>query len=344
MTLKVVDSSFSAQVAEEHCFANFDLSPLADAETVVLATHVLPDGDGIGSQLALQRGLEKLGKTVYIFNADPLPKRYRFLDKDRKVLQARPEYTDVIRNADLFIVVDTNDVHRAGLPYELRGDGKVCVIDHHLGEVAPGVHMLCDPTFSSSGELCYRILKQLGVEITKEIAEPIYASILYDTGSFRFIRNNPEPLRVASELLDVGVDAVMLQEHIFATKPTDLPVLLARCFQRVKYEYGRKIAWTLVKQEDLEGIELDVDGLREVMTVLGNLANIDVAFLIKEDGPGLYRLSLRAKRHVSIFDIAQRRGGGGHAQAAGAPLRGVADELAKEIVGEVIEILEKIEG
>lgn len=341
MTLKVVDSSFPEQSAEEHCFANFDLGPLENAQTVVLATHVLPDGDGIGSQLALQRGLEQLGKTVYIFNADPLPKRYRFLDKEHKVTQARPEYTDVIRNADLFIVVDTNDVHRAGLPYELRGEGKVCVIDHHLGKVAPGVHLLCDPSFSSSGELCYRIMKKMGVEITKEIAEPIYASILYDTGSFRFTRNNPGPLRVAADLLDLGVDAVMLQEHIFAAKPKDLPVLMSRCFQRVKYEYGRKIAWTIVTQKDLEGLELDVDGLRELMTVLGNLDDVDVAFLIKEDGPGLYRLSLRAKSHVSIFSIAQSRGGGGHAQAAGAPLRGEAGALAKEIVSEIIEIFEQ---
>jgi bifunctional oligoribonuclease and PAP phosphatase NrnA len=316
-----------------------DVSPLARASSLVVTTHLAPDGDGIGAELALQRGLEALGKDVRILNEDVLPHRYRFLDRDRTIEVAGPEHQALATSADLLIVVDTNDPARTGVPFGMRGSSPVCVIDHHLGRVTSEAHQICDPDCSSTGELIYRVLTRLGVRVGASIAEPIYASILYDTGSFRFIRNRSETLRVAADLLDRGVDAVGLQEHIFASKPRDLPLLLARIFSRLRYEADGRIVWTTIRRSDTEGLTLDSDDLREVIGLLSSLEGVDAAFVLKETEPGSYRLSIRSKRGINVFHIAERRGGGGHAMAAGAPVTGDPDTAAQELVLELTALL-----
>ena len=316
-----------------------DVSPIAEASRLVVTTHRSPDGDGIGAELALQRGLSSLGKDVRILNEDELPHRYRFLDRDHTVEVAGPEHGDLIAGADLLVVVDTNDPGRTGVPFDMRGGRPVCVIDHHLGRVTSEAHQICAPSCSSTGELVYRVLGRLGVRVSARVAEPIYASILYDTGSFRFIRNRSETLRVAADLLDRGVDAVGLQEHIFASKPRDLPRLLARIFTRLRYEAGGRVAWTTIHRSDTEGLTLDADDLREVIGLLSALDGVDAAFVLKEQESGSYRLSIRSKRGIDVFSVAARRGGGGHAMAAGAPVSGDPDTAAREIVEELEALL-----
>lgn len=317
-----------------------DVSLFEAAETLVVATHRNPDGDGVGAELALQRGLGRLGKTVRIINSDPVPKRYRFLDHDGSFEVAGPEHDDVIREADLLVVLDTNDLERIGRPVAQRADGAICVIDHHLGDVPAHVHQICDPDCSSTGELVYRILRRLGVTIDAAIAEPIYASILYDTASFRFIRNRAETLRVAAELLACGVDATALQEHIFMTKPRDLPKLYARSFERLRYAGGGRVVWTVVRAEDTADLDLDREALREVIMFLGGLDGVDIAFVLKEESPdGRWKLSVRSKRTVDIFPVVERRGGGGHAHAAGATVHGDLEAIAHGLLDEFDALL-----
>ena len=141
-------------------------SPLADAQSFVLTTHLEPDGDGIGAALALHRGLKAIGKDVRIIIEEALPERYRFLDHDGVVEHLNADTMPLIREADYMVVLDTNDVQRCGVPNEVRGQDPILVIDHHLGEVPSNVVPICDPRSSSTGEIIYRLLMKMGVELS----------------------------------------------------------------------------------------------------------------------------------------------------------------------------------
>ena len=195
------------EVTDPYSEQTLSIEPLLAAQTIILSTHLNPDGDGLGASLALMRGLRALGKDVRIYLDAPVPERYLYLDRDSDIMVADAIASDFIRDADLFVALDTNDLERTGRPYSMRGDGPTCVIDHHLGDVPDDVIMICDMDSSSTGEIVYRILTQAGVAITPEIGEPIYASMVYDTVSFRFVRNRSHTLRLAAKLIDLGVDA-----------------------------------------------------------------------------------------------------------------------------------------
>jgi phosphoesterase RecJ-like protein len=317
---------------------DLDVTPLVEAQSFVLTTHLEPDGDGIGSALALYRGLKELDKDVRIILEEAMPARYQFLDHDGVVEHINAGTMPAIREAEYMVVLDTNDIKRCGLPYEIRGESPVLVIDHHLGEVASNVLPICDPTSSSTGEIIYRMLTKMGVHVTSAIAEPIYASMLYDTRSFRFIRNRPETLEFAAALLRCGVDANRLQEEVFANRPQHLPRLYSRVFDRMKYELDGRLAWTVITREDLAELTLDAEAIREVISMIISLEKIEVALVLKEVSDDFYRISLRSKRAHDIFDIAARRGGGGHSHAAGATAKGHPEEIAKSVIEEVSKL------
>ena len=157
------------EVMEPHGEQVLSIEPLLAAHTIILSTHVNPDGDGLGAGLALMRGLRSLGKDVRIYLDAPIPERYEYLDRDSEIMVADAIAADFIRDADLFVALDTNDLERTGQPYSMRGDAPVCVIDHHLGDVPDHVFMICDTDSSSTGEIVYRILVQAGVAIPPEI-------------------------------------------------------------------------------------------------------------------------------------------------------------------------------
>jgi phosphoesterase RecJ-like protein len=314
---------------------DLNAQPLVDAQSFVLTTHLEPDGDGIGASLALYRGLKSMGKDVRVIIEEPVPPRYMFLDHNGVVEHLTAENMPSVREADYMVVLDTNDIARCGLPNEVRGDAPVLVIDHHLGEVAPNVLPICDPTSSSTGEIIYRLLTKIGVHITPEIAEPIYASMLYDTRSFRFIRNRPETLEFAAALLRCGVDANRLQEEVFANRPKHLPLLFSRVFDRMQYALNGRLAWTVIKHEDLGELNLDSEAIREVISMIISLEKVDVALVLREATGDNFRISLRSKRAYDIFDIAARRGGGGHSHAAGASASGAPEAIAQDIMDEV---------
>ena len=328
------------EVMEPHGEQVLSIEPLLAAHTIILSTHVNPDGDGLGAGLALMRGLRSLGKDVRIYLDAPIPERYEYLDRDSEIMVADAIAADFIRDADLFVALDTNDLERTGQPYSMRGDAPVCVIDHHLGDVPDHVFMICDTDSSSTGEIVYRILVQAGVAITPEIGEPIYASMVYDTVSFRFLRDRSDTLRLAAKLIDLGVDATWLQEQIYMNKPVDMSRLLARAFKRAEFAHGNRVVWTIVDASDPEDLVVDNDDLREVVSMLISLRGVEAAFVLKQVGPQRYKVSVRSKDHLNIFSIAKCRGGGGHAHAAGATVSGTVDQIVKGVLAEIGELID----
>ncbi|MSP91009.1 MAG: hypothetical protein EXR79_04270 [Myxococcales bacterium] len=318
------------------------LDRLAGAGRVALMTHVGPDADGLGSQLAFCQGARAAGIDAFIVNEDPLPPRYAWLDPDGLVGHFERDQGR-LSEATLGLVFDAHEVERVQRPATwLRQHGTdVWVIDHHA--VRPGSDVTgCVATgFSSSGELTYRLLRALGWPVDVGAARCLYAAISFDTGSFRFLRNDPNTLRVAAELIETGLDTNPIQEALWASRSRGELTLLGRVLAKVQYAAQGRVAWAALEPDITDGLDVAHDAVGESIPFLVGTEGVLVAVLLKPGrAPGEWKLSMRSKTAVRIGHIAQELGGGGHAHAAGATLHGDLDTWTRDIVARVVAAVE----
>jgi bifunctional oligoribonuclease and PAP phosphatase NrnA len=318
-------------------FEPWFLDRIRSASHIALMTHVGPDADGLGSQVAFCAAARKAGVSAVVVNNDPLPNRYRWLDPQGVVLDVRSGGAELGR-ADLGLVFDTHDPARAGQPHAaLTSNGvDVLVLDHHRVAEDADVQGVVATEFSSTGELCYRLLQALGWPIDAEVAHGIYSAISFDTGSFRYLRNQATTMRVAAELLDTGLDTNPIQEALFASRPAVETRLLGRILDRVRFAADGRVAFVIADADVAEGLQVASDAYGEAIPFVIGIEGVLAAAMLK---PGRsadeWRLSLRSKTAAKIGHIAEKRGGGGHAHAAGATLQGKPDALMAEIVAEM---------
>lgn len=317
------------------------LERLAAARHLVLVTHVGPDADGLGCEVAFCAAARAAGREVHVVNEDPLPRRYRWLDP-RGVLGHIDRDAGCLGASDLGLCFDAHEVARVGKPAaELRKRGvDVWVVDHHPAAPDLDVQGVIVPEFSSSGELVYHLIEALGWRIDAEVARALYAAMSFDTGSFRFLRNQPATLRIAATLLETGMDANPIQEALFASRPRSEWDLLGRIIQHTRFAHDGQIAWLAADASLVQGLDIAPDAIGEAIAQLVGIEGVQIAMMLKPDRePGLWKLSLRSKTSVCIGDVARRRGGGGHDHAAGATIAGDLHALAAQVVLELETIL-----
>ena len=299
----------------------------------VVTSHERPDGDSIGSQLALAEALEQLGKHVEIFDADPYPPNYRSLPRIERIRIGEPVQGDF----DALIVLECSNLERSGV----KGlDSYPSVnIDHHPINDLFGVINWVDPGASAVAEMLYQVLSELGTNITVEIATNLYAAILTDTGSFQFSNTTAETFRVASSLVSAGAEPAEIAQAVLMSQSEARIRLVGRLLDTLEFDPGREIAWvrldrdmfteTGAAQNDTEGLAnypLSVDGVK-------------LCAFFREEGPGEYRVSLRSQGDLDVGRIASRFGGGGHRNAAGARLLGSFEEVRRTVVDALRELL-----
>lgn len=297
------------------------LQALKAAQTVVLTTHEGPDADGIGSEIALARALRRLGKRVYIRNQDVMARRFRFLDRDDDVVTFKPGVdAAIIASVDLALLVDTGEFRRAGLPGEAAAlrTGPTFALDHH----APNGHNIrgiLGSDFSSTGELVTHLLARLGIALSREIADPLFAAILFDTAQFRFCRNDAEVFATATMLVEAGADAEGIGRALFGSASKDARLLEARLMATARFELGGRLAWSIVGPDTTAGLSVDRDEVRSLVNFLGDIEGVEIACLFKADANRI-KVSIRSRGAHPIVDVAEALGGGGHPFAAGGDL------------------------
>ncbi|MBD3161445.1 MAG: hypothetical protein GF346_04465 [Candidatus Eisenbacteria bacterium] len=312
------------------------------ADHLLLSTHKDPDGDGIGSMLALARALRASGKRVDLILPDPCPERFRFLDPDR-LLEWLPYDAAGFGGTrpDLAVIVDTHQWALLGHIGELLKLERIPTLffDHHPLRDGRRSDVISDPNASSNGELVYRLLTNyLDLPIDQRIGECLYASIAFDTHSFRYIRNSPTPHLVAADLLSRGVDANEIYRHLFASNPVGKLRLMGRLMGAVKIDDGGRLAWVGLPLAWIREHGVCEDDMRDAVNCLLEIEGIEVAALLKEVGDREVKVSLRSKGRFEIHEVAQQFGGGGHPYAAGAT---ICETLA-DSCGRVLERLESI--
>lgn len=321
------------------------LERLRGARRVVLSTHKGPDADGLGTQVALARALRALGVDVRIINSDALPGRLSFMDPEGSITRWRelPDGPAALDDADLIVIVDVADIERTGdMEQALRERAhKVMALDHHLDD-GSGCIGIVDPDVSSCGELAWRLMGWLGAPIDEITAAALYTSISYDTGSFRWLRNQPQTLRVAADLIERGADAAAIQESLWGARPRDHARLIARATEAAHWEADGRLGWVIIDNHLKRGLTVDREAYREVISHLLGIdgALVAATFQVEGKGTARVRMSLRSKRAVEVVEVARRYGGGGHAHACGATAEKVRPaELVREVLDGLLALL-----
>lgn len=293
------------------------------ASKIVLTTHVQPDGDGIGSEVALARYLRVRGKEVTILNPHRTARRYRFLEPDPPILHFEEEIaaTATLSRADLLVVLDISVPGRLGRLARIveRRQPRTVVIDHH----APGPDRIegqdaSDPTAAATGEIVWRLLS--GWEegaVTPEIATALYAAIAYDTGGFRYSNTRASTHRIAAALLEAGADREAVQGHLFESETEAHARLLARVLGSFERPGDGRVAWASISLEDLHEAGASSDDVEGIVEILRAIEGVEVGLLLKEVDEEATKASLRSSGDVDVQSFAARFGGGGHKNASG---------------------------
>ena len=311
--------------AEELAAAEALAAVFQPGRRVCLTTHVNPDGDGLGSEVALAHLLRARGLTVSITNPTATPARFQFLFEELPGVDRSGEAVKEIRRSDVIVVLDISELGRLGMLAEAvreRGVPVAC-IDHHVspGLLPPGPRYV-DPTASATGELVFEIAKANGWRLEQPAARGLYVALLTDTGGFRFSNTHPRTLRIAAELLETGLDPEAIYLDVYARAPEGRPRLLGEALQTLVVEPEIGLAWVTIPPGAVERLGLTSDDLDGVVEYPRSVEGVRMALLFREVSAGRVKVSLRSVGNVDVAAFAKQFGGGGHTKAAGLAVVG----------------------
>ncbi|MDO9289829.1 MAG: bifunctional oligoribonuclease/PAP phosphatase NrnA [Thermodesulfovibrionales bacterium] len=279
-----------------------------------IATHISPDGDALGSSIALSLALESLGKETIIYDKDPVPEFYKFLPGHKRFTNSVP----LKSSTSNLILLDCNELERTGI--EKIEFVSSAVIDHHETEKEFGDIKWIEPHAAATGLMLFYIIKELGVKITKDIAINLYAAIAIDTGTFRYSNTTPEVLRVAAELIEAGADPSYIAESLYETWSESRFRLLLKVLNTL--EINNSIAITLVTLDIFRETGASVEDTENFVGFPRLLKSVNISVLFREIENNFYKVSLRSKgKEMNVAKIAAAFGGGGHRNAAGCKIR-----------------------
>lgn len=305
----------------------------------VLTTHVHPDGDGLGSELALAVFLKKLGKEVAVINNDPIPETLEFLDPDGCIRVYHPDRDQAtLSETEVLFILDTaegwNRLGKLGEAAREIAATSIC-IDHHPDDGAFADMAVIDPTAGATAELVCDLIHSLNGVLTFDMALPLYVAILADTGSFRFGKTSPRTHRIAAQLLEAGVIPHQVYSQLYEQRPLGHLHLQSQLLANLTMALGGRLAWSKITQEMLHRYNVDRRDVTYLVDLGLSVAGVEVSILFSETPDGKVRLNLRSKGRLAVHDIAQQLGGGGHPFAAGAWVDGPLDEAIEQVLEKV---------
>ncbi len=301
----------------------------------LLTTHEGPDGDAVGSSLALASLLRKLGKDVTVHYRDPVPDLYRFLPGADTVQAHIPD-----RTFDVSFVLDIGELRRAGDEFcSFPGKGLIINLDHHLACENFGTHNLIDHTAAATGVLVYRVARELGYRFDLETALCLYVSIITDTGSFRYSNANREAFCIAGEMIDCGINAWDVAEQLYENQPRKRLELLARCLPTLEIIKGGLAASVTVTLDMYADTGADAELTDGFVNYPRSIRGVEVAIFFRQLEERRFKIGFRSKGKVNVAVFSAAMGGGGHHNAAGCTIEGTLEEVKARVYGLVDEVL-----
>jgi bifunctional oligoribonuclease and PAP phosphatase NrnA len=301
---------------------------LREADEVVVACHVNPDGDALGSLFGASLGLHKLGKRVHAsWGTTPaeVPASYSFLPGTDFLEQPRS-----LPEVDTFLAVDCGAADRLGeLEERATRSRRLVNIDHHPGNDLFGTVNVVAVTASCTAELVAGLLADLGVEMDRDVATCLYVGVVTDTGRFQYSNSSPATLRLAADLLSHGVAAPAIAQEVFESSPFGYLKLTGRVLERARLFPDDRFVYSWVTQKDLDETGVAMSETDKLIDLVRSTRDADVAAIFKQQAADGFRVSLRSKG-PNVGAIARARGGGGHDLAAGfstANIEGAVEQI-----------------
>jgi len=308
----------------------------------LLTTHIYPDGDAIGSELALYHFLRKMKKQVTILNPSKTPFIYKFLSGAKSIRVFEHEkHLDIVEKSDVIFILDISKWVRLGkVSNSIKESNaiKIC-IDHHLKGETIGDITYTRQDSCATTELVYDLLKSFDFEINKKIAEIIYVGILTDTASFRYDDSIINAHKMAIELLKTGINSSELFDKVYLRYPLARMHLLGKVLSQVKLEFNGKVAWIAVRKRDLRKLKIKVEEIEGFVDFPMAIDSVVVVLFFNEIRKNVVNIHFRSRNGFDVSQIAEKFGGGGHSNSAGALIEGNFDAIIKDVLDEIEKIL-----
>ena len=308
------------------------LDAIRAGKTFCVAGHIRPDGDCVGSQLALALALQNEGKKVVCWNEDPVPQKYKFLDSEE--LWQRPKRG---RKFDCVVATDCASFERLGRAGKCIAQRKILInIDHHESNTRYADVNWVSAREPSCGELIYRLLKVARWPITKPIADCLFTAVSTDTGSFQYSTTRPGTFHVGAELVTRGANLAKICDEVYQSYPLSRVRLLKHIYSRFRLTHHDQIAYFWLKKADFARAGSDDDETEGLIDHIRAIAPVVIACVFEEIEPELTRISLRSKSDkVNVNEIAAQFGGGGHPAAAGARIPGKPLSVQRKVIAAI---------
>ncbi len=304
----------------------------------LLAAHINPDGDAIGSSLALALALEKMGKDVVVYNRDTVPFQFAGMASAGRIVNTLEGEAPF----DAAFVLDCAELERVGVGFFDMVNTDIWVnIDHHLTNKTFADYSVIDSSACSTGYLVYQLLKVLEIEIDLDIAENIYTTILFDTGSFHYSNATSEAFSAAGDMIALGVSAWGVANKVFENQPQGRVQLLSHVLNTLKLEGSGEIASVMVTKEMMKETGTGPEATDGFVNYPRSIEGVKVAFLIRETGKDEYKISYRSKGLVNVAEAAQTFGGGGHRNAAGCVINGDIASVSSKAVDALKAVMDR---
>lgn len=299
------------------------------ARTVLVTCHRNPDGDAVGSLLAVGIALERLGKAVTLYSPDPLAYPFRDLPRAADVVTD----LDPLTRYDLTIALDTGDVRQLGdhVPEPPRR-GVLAVLDHHASGRPFGDVRWHEPGAAATGVLVAELLERLGVPLDQELAEPLWCALYTDTGGFRYSSTDAAVLRLAARLVETGLSPWEMTVKLYENNPLARMRLLALALGTLVVSDSGQVASLAITEAMLQEAQADATMLDGLINYARGIAGVEVAVQVLQAGEAC-RISLRSKGRVDVGRLAAHLGGRGHHNAGGCVLQGAPAEVRRRVQG-----------
>ncbi len=305
----------------------------------LIVSHANPDGDAIGSGLGLARLLRHAGKEAAVWNLHPTPTTYRALP-DSAAMHAGTEPPAGFPDAfDCVVVLECPTLDRTGLDAALA-PLLLVNIDHHLGNSGYGVENWVDPSAPAVAVMVAELARSLGVTIDPATADCLLLALVSDTGGFRFSNATPAAFEAAAELVREGARPEQVSQWLNESQPASAVRLLGLVLGTLELHSGGRIATVHLDKEMFLRTGAQAGDSEGLVDVPRTIAGVEAVALLRETGPGEFKVSLRSRGAVDVQAVAGRHGGGGHKNAAGCKVAGELPSLKSLLVGELVAALE----
>lgn len=309
------------------------ISTIRKSNKIGVTFHLSPDGDALGSSLALMQSLKKLGKDCYIISKEKIPEVYNFLPYADEINMSIGEVLD---ETDCVIVLDCGNLERIAGDLKLKSKHYVLInMDHHLSNDLYGDLNFVDTNAAAVGEIIYQIIRLMGIVMDKDMATCMYTSLVTDTGGFKYSNTTSVTHTIAGDLINIGIDFSDIHRIIFENKKYERVKLYAKAIDTINLMFDNKLCVMEVTKKMLNEVGVEPSDTSDIVSIGMGIDVVEVCALLKESDGGI-KVSLRSKKDLDVRKIAESFGGGGHTKAAGLFLKTSLDE-AKNIIIKAVE-------